>query len=260
MYYYVLPKDKKCATILLLNFKKGRINMKNKKMLWELFSTLFKIGLFTFGGGYAMIAFFESEFVEKKKWLDKEEFLDMVAIAESTPGPIAINSATYVGYKNAGVLGAACATLGVVLPSFIIIYVISLFLDAFLTFELKVWWVLLGACVVIGILIIISKLYDAKHKDSDPEFVSYKEDYFGAWKWSWKWSFNKIDKIWQIEDNSIVAHCPNCETPMLHDRYETSFECPRCQFKTDHQRKHKTSQEVKVLIIDNVMRRNSNNI
>ena len=83
-----------------------------------------------------MIAFFESEFVEKKKWLDKEEFLDMVAIAESTPGPIAINSATYVGYKNAGVLGAACATLGVVLPSFIIIYVISLFLDAFLTFEL----------------------------------------------------------------------------------------------------------------------------
>ena len=110
--------------------------MKNKKMLWELFSTLFKIGLFTFGGGYAMIAFFESEFVEKKKWLDKEEFLDMVAIAESTPGPIAINSATYVGYKNASVLGAACATLGVVLPSFIIIYVISLFLDAFLTFEL----------------------------------------------------------------------------------------------------------------------------
>ena len=110
--------------------------MKNKKMLWELFSTLFKIGLFTFGGGYAMIAFFESEFVEKKKWLDKEEFLDMVAIAESTPGPIAINSATYVGYKNAGIIGAACATLGVVLPSFIIIYVISLFLDAFLTFEL----------------------------------------------------------------------------------------------------------------------------
>ena len=120
----------------LVKLKKGRNKMKNKKMLWELFSTLFKIGLFTFGGGYAMIAFFESEFVEKKKWLDKEEFLDMVAIAESTPGPIAINSATYVGYKNAGVIGAACATLGVVLPSFIIIYVISLFLDAFLTFEL----------------------------------------------------------------------------------------------------------------------------
>lgn len=110
--------------------------MKKSKMLWSLFATLFKIGLFTFGGGYAMIAFFESEFVEKKKWLGKDEFLDMVAIAESTPGPIAINSATYVGYKNAGVLGAASATLGVVMPSFIIIFIISLFLDAFLQFEL----------------------------------------------------------------------------------------------------------------------------
>ena len=110
--------------------------MKKSKLLLKLFLTLFKIGLFTFGGGYAMIAFFESEFVEKKKWLEKDEFLDMVAIAESTPGPIAINSATYVGYKQAGILGSACATLGVVLPSFIIIYLISLFLDTFLTFEL----------------------------------------------------------------------------------------------------------------------------
>ena len=130
-------------------------------------------------------------------------------------------------------------------------------LITFLTFELKVWWVLLGAGVVIGILIIISKLYDAKHKDSDPEFVSYKEDNFGGWKWSWRWCFNKIDKTWDIEDNSIIAHCPNCETPMMHDHYETSFECPRCQFKTDYSRKHKTSHEVKVLIIDNVKRRNN---
>ena len=105
-------------------------------MLLTLFLTLFKIGAFTFGGGYAMLALLENEFVSKKKWMEKEEFLDMVAIAESTPGPIAINCATYIGYKQAGVLGSACATLGVVLPSFIIIYVISLFLDAFLTFEL----------------------------------------------------------------------------------------------------------------------------
>ena len=97
---------------------------------------MLKIGLFTFGGGYAMIALLENEFVEKKKWLEKDEFLDMVAIAESTPGPIAINCATYVGYKRGGVIGSACSTLGVVLPSFIIIYTISLFLDAFLTFEL----------------------------------------------------------------------------------------------------------------------------
>lgn len=110
--------------------------MKKSKMLLTLFLTLFKIGAFTFGGGYAMLALLENEFVSKKKWMEKEEFLDMVAIAESTPGPIAINCATYIGYKQAGVLGSACATLGVVLPSFIIIYVISLFLDAFLTFEL----------------------------------------------------------------------------------------------------------------------------
>lgn len=110
--------------------------MKKTKLLWTLFSTLFKIGLFTFGGGYAMLALLESELVEKKGWLEKDEYLDMVAIAESTPGPIAINCATYVGYKQGGVLGSAAATLGVVMPSFIIIYVISLFLDAFLTFEL----------------------------------------------------------------------------------------------------------------------------
>lgn len=110
--------------------------MKKGKTILEMFLTLFKIGLFTFGGGYAMLALFESELVEKKKWIEKDEFLDMVAIAESTPGPIAINCATYVGYKRAKVLGSAVATLGVVLPSFIIIFAISLFLDAFLTFEL----------------------------------------------------------------------------------------------------------------------------
>ena len=93
---------------------------------------MFKIGLFTFGGGYAMVAVIERELVERKKWLEHDEFLDMVAIAESTPGPIAINSATYVGYKLGGVLGSVFATLGVVLPSFTIIFVISLFLDKFL--------------------------------------------------------------------------------------------------------------------------------
>ena len=110
--------------------------MRKMKGCVSLFLTMLKIGLFTFGGGYAMIALLENEFVEKKKWLTKDEFLDMVAIAESTPGPIAINSATFIGHKAAGVLGSALATLGVVLPSFIIIYVISLFLDAFLGFTL----------------------------------------------------------------------------------------------------------------------------
>ena len=94
---------------------------------------MLKIGLFTFGGGYAMIALLENEFVSKKKWLDKEEFLNMAAIAESTPGPIAINAATYIGYKNAGVIGSIIATLGICIPSVTIIYLISLFFDAFLS-------------------------------------------------------------------------------------------------------------------------------
>lgn len=104
-------------------------------MLWELFITFFKIGLFTFGGGYAMIATVRESVVENKKWLSEEEFLEIIAIAESTPGPIAINMATFVGYKNKGVKGSALATLGVVLPSLIIIYAISLFLEAFMKNE-----------------------------------------------------------------------------------------------------------------------------
>ena len=100
--------------------------------MFELFWTFFKIGLFTFGGGYAMIATVKEAVVDKKKWLDEEEFLQIIAIAESTPGPIAINMATYVGYKKKGVRGSAMATAGVVLPSLLIIFTISLFLEAFM--------------------------------------------------------------------------------------------------------------------------------
>lgn len=101
------------------------------KSLGTLFFTFFKIGLFTFGGGYAMIALLEEEFIQRRKWLDKDEFLDMTAIAESTPGPVAINSATYLGYKLAKIPGAATATVAVCLPSFLIIYAISLFFEQF---------------------------------------------------------------------------------------------------------------------------------
>lgn len=101
------------------------------KSLETLFFTFFKIGLFTFGGGYAMIALLEEEFIQRRKWLDKDEFLDMTAIAESTPGPVAINSATYLGYKLAKVPGAVTATVAVCLPSFLIIYAISLFFEQF---------------------------------------------------------------------------------------------------------------------------------
>lgn len=110
--------------------------MNKLKSVLHLFLIMFKIGLFTFGGGYAMIALLENEFVSKRKWLEHEEFMDMVAIAESTPGPIAINSATYIGYKRGGVLGSAFATLGVVLPSIIIVYTISLFFDKFLAVDI----------------------------------------------------------------------------------------------------------------------------
>lgn len=101
-------------------------------MLLSLFLTFFKIGLFTFGGGYAMIANIREVVVEQKKWLDEEDLLQVITVAESTPGPIAINLATYVGYKKKGFFGSLLATLGVVLPSLIIIYTVSLVLDRFM--------------------------------------------------------------------------------------------------------------------------------
>ena len=123
-----------------------------KKYL-TLFLTMLKIGLFTFGGGYAMLALLENEFITKRKWIEHEEFMDMLAIAESTPGPIAINSATYIGYKRGGVLGSIACTTGVCIPSIVIIFLISLFFDGFLS----VAWVAaafrgIQACVVFLIL------------------------------------------------------------------------------------------------------------
>lgn len=105
--------------------------MSRKERLWQLFVTFFKIGAFTFGGGYAMIPLIQKEAVEKQKWITDDDILEIIAIAESTPGPIAINSATFVGYRTCGVLGALCATLGVVLPSFMVILAISYVLRQF---------------------------------------------------------------------------------------------------------------------------------
>ena len=98
----------------------------NKRSFYlELFITFLKIGAFTFGGGYAMIPLIRKEAVEKRDWISEEEMLDIVAVAESTPGPIAINSATFVGSKVAGVMGAVSATIGVALPSFFIILLLA---------------------------------------------------------------------------------------------------------------------------------------
>ena len=131
----------------------GGMDMKKTKLLQALFFTMLKIGAFTFGGGIAMLALLENEFVSKRGWLDREEFLDMVAISESTPGPIAINSATYIGYKMAGFAGSLLATLGVCIPSFAMIYLISLFFYEFLSFE-YVQYAVMGIRVAVVFLIL----------------------------------------------------------------------------------------------------------
>ncbi len=103
-----------------------------KKNYWKLFLTFLKIGAFTFGGGYAMIGVIENEVVSEKKWITHDEMMDITVVAESTPGPLAINTATFVGYKVTGVVGSLLATGGVVLPSLILICLIALFLEDFL--------------------------------------------------------------------------------------------------------------------------------
>lgn len=96
-------------------------------MLLRLFTTFFKVGLFSFGGGFAMIPLIQREVIENRRWIDERDFLDMLVLAQSTPGPIAVNTAVFVGYKTAGVAGAIMATLGTVLPSFIVILSLALF-------------------------------------------------------------------------------------------------------------------------------------
>lgn len=122
-------------------------------VLIDLFLTFAKIGLFTFGGGYAMIALIENTCVELKKWITHDEMMDVIVIAESTPGPIAINCATFVGYRQKGLLGAVAATIGMILPSFIIILVVAGFLDNFL----EIVWIanaFKGIKVAVGIIIV----------------------------------------------------------------------------------------------------------
>lgn len=122
-------------------------------MLFKLFYTFAKIGLFTFGGGYGMIALVQDECVDKKKWITDDEFATVLTIAESTPGPIAINCATYTGYAQGGILGSIAATFGVVLPSFVIIFLISSFFNNLLEIEI-VANAFKGIQVGVGIIIL----------------------------------------------------------------------------------------------------------
>jgi chromate transporter len=123
------------------------------KKIFNLFLTFFKIGLFTFGGGYAMISTIREIIVEKKNWITDDELMQIITIAESTPGPIAINMATYIGYKQKKALGSVLATLGVVLPSFVIIFLISLFLERFMEFKV-VQYAFVGINAAVAFLII----------------------------------------------------------------------------------------------------------
>ena len=122
-------------------------------ILIDLFLTFAKIGLFTFGGGYAMISMIENNCVERKQWITHDEMMNVTVIAESTPGPIAINCATFTGYKQAGFTGAFAATLGIVIPSFVVIYLISMFLNNFLELTI-IANAFKGIKITVGILIL----------------------------------------------------------------------------------------------------------
>ena len=133
----------------------------------ELFLTFTKIGLFTFGGGYAMLSIIENICVEKKNWITHDEMMNITVIAESTPGPIAINCATYVGYKKGKLPGAILATLGVAIPAFIIIFVISMFLEGFL----EITWIahaFQGIKIAVGILILDAAIRMIRKMEKKP--------------------------------------------------------------------------------------------
>jgi len=141
------------------------------KKLFELFFAFFKIGLFTFGGGYAMLPIIEDKCVCKKKWITSEEMAEMTVLSESTPGPIAINCATYVGFYQKGPWGSVFATAGVVLPSFIIILLISFFLDNFLEITL-IANAFKGIKLAVGILIFDAGLNMLKRMKKSPLSVA----------------------------------------------------------------------------------------
>ena len=143
--------------------------MKLKKLL-QVFWTFFKIGAFTFGGGYAMIPLIQNEAVEKRHWVTDDDILEIVAIAESTPGPIAINSATFVGYRAAGVLGSVCGTLGVVLPSFVIILALSFVLQEFQALR-AVQYAFFG--IRAGVLALLLKALWTMYKKSPKGWPAY---------------------------------------------------------------------------------------
>ncbi len=143
---------------------------KQYKNILPLFLTFLKIGAFTFGGGYAMIPLIQKEVVEKRKWISNQDILDIIAIAESTPGPIAINAATFIGYKRAHFLGALCTTIGVVLPSFVIIVTISFVLKQFESIKI-IQYAFNG--IRVGVLALIIQALISMYKQCPKNLFSY---------------------------------------------------------------------------------------
>ncbi len=146
------------------------IGEKGVKPLFSLFVIFLKIGAFTFGGGYAMIPLIQKEVAEKKKWITDDDILEIVAIAESTPGPIAVNAATFVGYRVGGFFGALLSTLGVILPSFVIILAVSAVLDKFSEIQ-AVKFAFWG--IRAGVLALIIKALVSMYKKSPKNLVAY---------------------------------------------------------------------------------------
>lgn len=145
--------------------------MKQKlKLCLQLFLTFMKIGVVTFGGGYAMIPIIENEVSKKKKWIEPESLIDVIALSESTPGPISICAATFIGYQMAGVPGAFAATFGVVLPSFVIIFALSLFLKRFEDIRF-IRYAFFG--IRAGVLALLIKAVISMYKKSPKNIVAY---------------------------------------------------------------------------------------
>jgi len=143
---------------------------KDFKTLFSLFITFFKIGLFTFGGGYAMISLISKETSEKHKWTTDDEILEIIAIAESTPGPISVNSATFIGYRVAGFFGSFFATLGLILPSFLIIFTLSFVLNQFSEAR-AVKYAFIG--IRAGVLALVLKGFVGMAKKCPKKWISY---------------------------------------------------------------------------------------
>ena len=169
-------------------------------MLWKMFITFFKIGAFTFGGGYAMIPIIQNEIVDKHKWINEEEFIDALSLTQASPGPVAVNTSIYVGYKLRKIPGAIICTLGTVLPSFIVISIIARFFSVFKD-NPAMAKVFMGVrpAVVALILAAVYKLFKSNMKDNIYRKLTIILLTIGATM------YLKISPIWIILSGAVVS-------------------------------------------------------